>query len=41
MRFCKSFSAVCYLVGRDAVRPERAETTMQIYNSFLISQDFI
>ena len=35
MRFRKSFSAVCYLFGRDAVRPERAETTLQIYTFFL------
>ena len=34
MRFCKSFSAVCYRFGRDAVRPKRAETTLQIYNLF-------
>ena len=34
MRFRESFSAVCYHFGRDAVRPERAETTLQIYNFF-------
>ena len=27
MRFGKSFSAICYHFGRDAVRPKRAETT--------------
>ena len=34
MRFRKSFSAICYHFGRDAVRPKRAETTLQIYIIF-------
>ena len=41
MRFRKSFSAVCYHFGRDAVRPKRAETTLQKYNIFFNSQVFL
>ena len=40
MRSRKSFSAICYHFGRDAVRPKRAETTLQIYAFFFISQRF-
>ena len=38
MRFRKSFSAVCYHFGPDAVRPKRAETTLQIYTFFYIQE---
>ena len=41
MRFRKSFSAVCYHFGRDAVRPKRAETTLQKYIIFFNSQVFL
>lgn len=38
MRFRRSFSAVCYHFGPDAVRPKRAETTLQIYTFFYIQE---
>ena len=41
MWFRKSFSAVCYHFGRDAVRPKRAETTLQKYNIYFNSQVFL
>ena len=41
MRFRKSFSAVCYHFGRDAVRPKRAETTLQKYTIFSIRKSFL